>query len=75
MQPINSIRTRLTLFYSLAVFILLGLAAIFLYWMTITLLYKSVLQAILLNQNTNNEFIDINLSNRFLKNEDTPIVF
>ncbi len=43
MEPISprSIRTRLTLFYSLAVFILLALAAIFLYWMTITLLYKA----------------------------------
>lgn len=37
----KSIRTRLTLFYSAAVFILLSLAAIFLYWVTITLLYKA----------------------------------
>lgn len=40
MMP-KSIRMRLTLFYSLAVFVLLSLAAIFLYWITISLLYKA----------------------------------
>lgn len=38
---VSSIRTRLTLFYTLAVFILLGLVTIFLYWITINLLYKA----------------------------------
>lgn len=38
---IGSIRTRLTLFYTLAVFVLLGLVTIFLYWITINLLYKA----------------------------------
>lgn len=36
-----SIRTRLTLFYALGVFILLGLSALFLYWVTIQILHKA----------------------------------
>lgn len=38
---IHSIKAKLILFYSLAVFTLLLLAAIFLYWGSITLLYKT----------------------------------
>lgn len=37
----GSIRTRLTLFYTLAVFVLLALATLLLYWVTITFLYKA----------------------------------
>lgn len=36
-----SIRTRLTLFYSLAAFILLTIIALFLYWETINILYRA----------------------------------
>lgn len=38
---ISSIRTRLTLFYTIAAFILLTLVTVFLYWVTINILYKA----------------------------------
>lgn len=38
---INSIRTRLTIFYTLAAFVLLSLLTLFLYWVTINILYKA----------------------------------
>lgn len=41
MLNIASIRTRLTLFYTLAAFTLLTLVALFLYWVTINILYKA----------------------------------
>ncbi len=36
-----SIRTRLTLFYALGVFVVLGLSALFLYWVTLQVLHKA----------------------------------
>lgn len=38
---INSIKTRLVLFYTFAAFILLSVIAIFLYWGTVNILYKA----------------------------------
>lgn len=38
---VRSIRTRLTLFYTIAVFVLLALAVLLLYWVTINFLYKA----------------------------------
>lgn len=38
---ISSIRTRLTLVYTIAAFILLTIVTLFLYWVTINVLYKA----------------------------------